>query len=166
MTSVAAESVIKAVNPATGDALGDVPTVTPAQLEAALRRARLGQRDWGPRTVADRLRQLRPLLDLMVERRRRDTDVAAFALDDGRAVRITERCRYDAGTQVNRVKWRFDVAGEVTEQNLDMRCFFPLEMDALLRHYSMEVVSKFGGFAGEPFESGSAKQIYVCRAHR
>lgn len=70
MTSATtASKAIKAVNPATGDALGDVAVVTQPQLEAALRRARLGQRDWGSRPVAERLRGLKPLLELMVERR-------------------------------------------------------------------------------------------------
>ncbi len=61
--------VISAVNPATGDALGDVQVVSADQLDAALRRARLGQRDWGSQPVAARLRLLKPLLELMVERR-------------------------------------------------------------------------------------------------
>ena len=39
------------------------------QLRDALRRARSAQQDWGSRSVRDRARILRPVLDLMVERR-------------------------------------------------------------------------------------------------
>ena len=61
--------VIQAVDPASGEVLGEVPTVTPEQLQHAVRRAREGQRSWGERSVRERARVLRPLLELMVDRR-------------------------------------------------------------------------------------------------
>lgn len=64
-----APATIKAYNPATGESLGEVPVVSPEQLRNALQRAREAQRDWGSRPVAQRLRVLRPVLDLLVERR-------------------------------------------------------------------------------------------------
>jgi succinate-semialdehyde dehydrogenase/glutarate-semialdehyde dehydrogenase len=60
---------IKAIDPATGEELGDVLAVTRDQTVDALRRARQAQRDWGARPVSDRVRTLRPLLDLMLDRR-------------------------------------------------------------------------------------------------
>ena len=60
---------IDAVCAATGQVLRRVPVATPDQLEVALRRARQAQRDWGSRPVRERLRALRPVLGLMVERR-------------------------------------------------------------------------------------------------
>ena len=68
-TQAPAQQTIQAVNPATGEALGEVPVVSPEQLRDALRRARSAQQDWGSRSVRDRARILRPVLDLMVERR-------------------------------------------------------------------------------------------------
>jgi len=62
-------ALIQATNPATGADLGEVPVVTPAQLKDAMRRAREAQRDWGSRPVAQRVRVLRPVLDLLVQRR-------------------------------------------------------------------------------------------------
>ncbi len=67
--AVSAARTIPAVNPATGERLGEVPVVTREQLEVAVRRARQAQRDWGSRSVRERARALRPLLELMIERR-------------------------------------------------------------------------------------------------
>ncbi|MGE4145361.1 MAG: aldehyde dehydrogenase family protein [Planctomycetota bacterium] len=68
-TDAPPRTTITATNPATGEHLGEVPVVTPEQLRAALRRAREAQRDWGARPTRDRARMLRPVLDLLVERR-------------------------------------------------------------------------------------------------
>jgi succinate-semialdehyde dehydrogenase/glutarate-semialdehyde dehydrogenase len=62
-------SSIPAVDPATGESLGDVAVVAPDQVTEALRRARASQRDWGSRSVAERVRAMRPVLELLVERR-------------------------------------------------------------------------------------------------
>lgn len=62
-------AVIQATNPATGVELAEIPVVTTAQLADAMRRAREAQRDWGSRPVAQRVRVLRPVLDLLVQRR-------------------------------------------------------------------------------------------------
>ena len=104
-----------------------------------------------------------PSIDFMVERSAKQTEIRDFHTDDGRHVRIAEQCRYDDARQVNRVQWTFTIDGRVHVQNLDIRCFYPLEMDALLRHNSMRVVHKLGAFDETPFQNGSPKQIYVCQ---
>ncbi|MDM7913740.1 MAG: class I SAM-dependent methyltransferase [Candidatus Eisenbacteria bacterium] len=87
-----------------------------------------------------------------------------FHLPDGRRVEIVETCRYDAAGQVNRVLWSFRIEGQESpmDQLLDMRCFFPQEMDALLRYNGWKVLEKFGNYDGSPFTSDSPKQLYVC----
>ena len=62
-------SPIRAVDPATGEHLGDVAVVTEAQVRQAVRRARAAQGDWGGRTPRARVAALRPLLEVLVERR-------------------------------------------------------------------------------------------------
>jgi hypothetical protein len=47
---------------------------------------------------------------------------------------------------------------------LNMRCYFPAEIEALLYYNGFDLVERFGGYAGEQFVSGSGKQILVCRA--
>ena len=62
-------AVIQATNPATGAELAEIPVVTPAQLGDAMRRAPRGPARLGSRPVAQRVRVLRPVLDLLVQRR-------------------------------------------------------------------------------------------------
>lgn len=60
---------LRAVDPATGEELGQIPCVTPQQAQDAVRRARAAQADWGARSVRERVRALRPLLEVIVDRR-------------------------------------------------------------------------------------------------
>ncbi len=105
-----------------------------------------------------------PSVHFMVRGETPRKDCYRFRLEDGRRVRISEVCRYDAAGQVNRVQWRLRIDnGPERVQRLDMRCFFPLEMDALLRYNGFRVVAKYGDFRRRPFTSASRKQVYVCR---
>lgn len=65
----AGRPVLLAVDPATGEALGEVPIASADQVKDAVRRARAAQHDWGARSVEERCKRLRPLLELMVDRR-------------------------------------------------------------------------------------------------
>lgn len=89
-----------------------------------------------------------------------------FRLENGQAVAIDERCLYDSATQVNRVTWTIRVGARSFKQGLDMRCIFPLEMDALLHCAGFRAVKKYGDFRGSPFTSKSSKQVYVCKKCR
>jgi hypothetical protein len=46
---------------------------------------------------------------------------------------------------------------------LDMRCFFPEEINALLYYNGFDVISKFGTFQKDAFSADSPKQIIVCQ---
>ncbi len=94
---------------------------------------------------------------------------------DGKgAVELTESCDYDTAAQVNRVTRYFrtvraaaDGGGspEVVEERtvtLDVRVFFPQEIDALLRGAGLVIEEKFGDYSGKLFSSDSPKQIIVC----
>jgi acyl-CoA reductase-like NAD-dependent aldehyde dehydrogenase len=54
-------------NPATGETLGEVPIVGPAEVRAAVERARAAQKEWGARKVRDRADALLGLRRLFVE---------------------------------------------------------------------------------------------------
>ncbi|MEM6271607.1 MAG: class I SAM-dependent methyltransferase [Bacteroidota bacterium] len=82
-------------------------------------------------------------------------------LPDGRPIRVHQSFTYHPHTQVNRVKWRIELAGEVREEPVDMRCYFPVEMDALLRYNGFTVRHKYGDFLQTPFLPWSMKQVYV-----
>jgi len=105
-----------------------------------------------------------PDIHMMVEREKEPKVAFTFALEDGTKVVVRERCSYDAASQVNRVQWFFRIGEEETVEKLDMRCFFPLELEALLAYNGWEVLHMFGSFDEERFHSKSSKMIYVCRA--
>lgn len=105
-----------------------------------------------------------PDLRLILERSTGWTETHRFALDDGTPCVLSERCAYDAASQVNRITWRYGIGGEERFARLDMRCFFPLEMDLYLERSGFVVLEKAGDFAGTPFTSGAPRMVYVCAA--
>ncbi len=98
----------------------------------------------------------------MVNREKGFTESFRFKLDDGREGVVLEQCHYDSATQVNRITWHFRLGEEECTQQLDMRCFYPLEMDALLTYNGFSILHKFGAHDETPFSSASQKQIFVC----
>jgi hypothetical protein len=77
-------------------------------------------------------------------------------------VEVTEQCHYDAAAQINHVTWRIVRDGVERIEQLDMRCFFPCEMDALIRLFGFRCVARYGDFDETPFTSESPKLICVC----
>ena len=104
-----------------------------------------------------------PSIDFMVTRKDSWHLAKEFTMENGDKVTIEEKCEYDSAGQVNRVKWKHTIAGKESIAQLDMRCFYPLEMDALLKYNGFEVAHKFGDFEEHPFEAKSMKQIYICK---
>lgn len=72
---------------------------------------------------------------------------------------------YDDAAQVNRMKWYFSLPGEkdFRVEQLDVRCFFPQELDLLVRANGFVIERKFGNFEPKPFASGDMKQIVIVR---
>lgn len=88
--------------------------------------------------------------------------IAEYTTDDGREVLIKQTMRYECATQINRIEWYYFINEEFhSTQNLDMRLFFPQELDSYLEQAGFGIVHKFGGFEEEPFDDKSEKQIYV-----
>jgi SAM-dependent methyltransferase len=76
---------------------------------------------------------------------------------------------YDDAAQVNRIQWFFSRSGgkgdekDFRVEDLHMRCFFPQELDLLVRSQGFEIEVKHGNFDRSPFASGAATQVVVCR---
>jgi SAM-dependent methyltransferase len=85
-------------------------------------------------------------------------------------ITLEHTMNYDDASQVNRVGWYFTRRGANGEErdfrveDLRMRCFFPQELDLLVRSQGFEIVEKFGNFERKPFASGEPRQVVVCRA--
>ncbi|RKX41844.1 MAG: class I SAM-dependent methyltransferase [Thermotogae bacterium] len=107
-----------------------------------------------------------PRLDILMRDPSKRYPVAEYPDPDGRGtVVITENNTYDAASQINRIKWYYkmgDQAEEIVEE-LNMRIFYPQELDALLHYNGFTIESKFGNYDESPFVSTSPKQLIVCR---
>ncbi len=85
---------------------------------------------------------------------------------DGRgSIALEMTAVYDDAAQVNRMKWYFSRPGEkdFRVEQLDVRCFFPQELDLLVRANGFTIDQKFGNFERKPFGSGDMKQIVIAR---
>ena len=78
---------------------------------------------------------------------------------------VTESNVYDCATQISHIKWyyKFGDAPEEIIEDLNLRIFFPQELDALLQFHGLEIDAKYGDFDETPFVSDSQKQLVVCR---
>jgi SAM-dependent methyltransferase len=91
-------------------------------------------------------------------------EIAEYTTNDGREVLIKEIMRYENKTQINRIEWHYYINGVFDSiQNLDMRLFFPQELDSYLEWNGFNIINKFGSFEEDPFNDNSEKQIFVCQ---
>ena len=104
-----------------------------------------------------------PDLNYLVRDESELEEIHNFSLSSGEKVIIKQTMKYDEHDQINHVKWHHFIDGQEHIAHLDMRCFFPQELDMLLHYNGFEIISKYGNFEKDLFESKSPKQIYVCR---
>ncbi len=105
-----------------------------------------------------------PDIHYIVSAEKEEKLIAEYTTKDGRSVAVKQTMVYENVTQINRIKWHYFINGQFDSvQNLDMRMFFPKELDAYLEFYGFEVVHKFGGFEEQVFENRSGKQVVLCK---
>lgn len=103
-----------------------------------------------------------PNIQYIVEGEKEQKVVAEYTTSDGREVLIKQIMYYESATQINRIEWHYFINGEFHSiQNMDMRLFFPQELDSYLECAGFNVLHKFGSFEEEVFNDNSEKQIYV-----
>ena len=85
--------------------------------------------------------------------------------DGGGTITLEENSVYDDAAQVNRIKWYFSRPGaqDFRLEALDMRCFFPQELDMLVESNGFKLEAKYGNFERKPFASGDPKQVVVAK---
>lgn len=104
-----------------------------------------------------------PNIQFIIEGEKDLKEIANYKTTDGREVLIKEIMRYENKTQINRIEWHHYINGEFNSiQNLDMRLFFPQELDSYLEQSGFKIIHKFGSFKEELFNDSSEKQIFVC----
>lgn len=103
-----------------------------------------------------------PNIQYIVEGEREQKIIAEYTTTDGREVVIKQTMRYENATQINRIKWHYFIDGQFHSiQNMDMRLFFPQELDSYLKDAGFKIIHKFGNFEEEAFSDSAEKQIYV-----
>ena len=104
-----------------------------------------------------------PNIKFMVESENKQREIANYTTEDGRDILIKETMHYENKSQINRIEWHYFINEEFDSiQNLNMRMFFPQELDSYLEWNGFNIIHKFGGFEEEAFNDGSDKQIFVC----
>ena len=108
-----------------------------------------------------------PNIQYIVENEKEQAIIAEYTTDDGRYVLIKQTMHYEGATQINRIEWHYFINGKFhSTQNLDMRLFFPKELDSYLKQTGFNIIHKYGGFEGEMFSDESEKQIYVLALNK
>jgi SAM-dependent methyltransferase len=106
-----------------------------------------------------------PNIQFIVEGEKEQKEIAEYTTTDGRKVLIKQTMRYENRTQINRIEWHYFINDAFNSiQNLDMRLFFPQELDAYLEWNGFRIIHKFGSFEEEAFNDHSEKQIFICKA--
>lgn len=77
-------------------------------------------------------------------------------------VTIKENNYYDRKTQINHINWHYKIGKSKFNEKLDMRIYFPQELDALLLYNGFKINYKYGYFDYTEFTSSSPRQIYIC----
>lgn len=105
-----------------------------------------------------------PNIHYIIEAEKGLNKIAEYKTDDGRAVLIKQIMNYENKTQINRIEWHYFINGQFhSVQNLDMRMYFPQELDTYLKWFGFTIIHKFGNFEEEQFNDKSEKQIFVCK---
>ncbi|WP_455640516.1 class I SAM-dependent methyltransferase [Parabacteroides sp.] len=105
-----------------------------------------------------------PNIQYIVEGEKEQKVIAEYTIVDGREVLIKQTMCYENATQINRIEWHYFINGKFHSiQNMDMRLFFPQELDSYLKWAGFNIIHKFGNFEEEIFNNDSEKQIYVLR---
>lgn len=106
-----------------------------------------------------------PDINFIVSSQNERKTISTYSTDDGRSVVIEEEMTYDNESQINRIKWHYFINGEFdSTQNLDMRMFYPQELNQYVKMSGFKVLEKFGDFDESGFGNKSPKQIFICQS--
>ena len=76
---------------------------------------------------------------------------------------VMARSRYESTTQIMRTTTIRKVAGQPDViGSLDLKMYFPRELEALVRCNGLRIATRYGGHAGEAFDETSRFQILIC----
>jgi SAM-dependent methyltransferase len=104
-----------------------------------------------------------PNIQYITEAEKGKHKIAEYMTTDERKVMIEQTMKYESKTQVNRIEWHYFINDMFhSVQNLDMRMYFPQELDTYLKYSGFTILHKFGNFDEDAFDDNAEKQIFVC----
>jgi hypothetical protein len=105
-----------------------------------------------------------PNIQFIVEGGKEHKEIVEYTTNDGREVFLKEIMRYENKTQINRIEWHYFINGEFDSiQNLDMRMYYPQELNSYLEWNCFIIIHKFGAFEEKAFNDNLEKQIFICQ---
>ena len=105
-----------------------------------------------------------PNIQYITESEKEQKEIAEYITKDGRKILIKQKMHYENKTQINRIEWHYFINNKFDSiQNLDMRLYFPQELNSYLEHNGFKIIHKFGNFKEVEFNNSSEKQIVVCK---
>ena len=105
-----------------------------------------------------------PNISYIITNQRQEVEIASYKTEDGRNIRITQTMNYEDDTQINRIKWHYFVNNKPhSVESLDMRMFYPQELDYYIESNGYKIVNKYGDYQMNPFTNGSPIQLLVCQ---
>ncbi len=81
--------------------------------------------------------------------------------ETGEQVEVTQTYVYEPDTQISRVVQYKGMTDEIVG-GLNLRMYFPQELDTLLAYNGMTIDEKFGDWDRVSFDSSSKHQLYLC----
>jgi SAM-dependent methyltransferase len=108
-----------------------------------------------------------PKMELLINRPGERSPFSEYDDPDGRGrIVVTESYVYEPDTQIKRIKTfhAFPGQDQEVEGELNMRMYFPQELDALTKYNGFAIEKKFGDYDRTPFTAQSEKQIIICSA--
>lgn len=103
-----------------------------------------------------------PNIQYIVENERKQHVIAEYTTNDEKKVLIKQSMHYESASQINRIKWQYFIDDKFhSVQNMDMRLFFPQELNSYLKQIEFNIIHKFGDFTEQEFDDNSEKQIYI-----
>jgi SAM-dependent methyltransferase len=107
-----------------------------------------------------------PRMELLVNRPGERFPFAEYEDPDGRGpITVTESYTYEPDTQIKRITTHQQMPdGTEFAGKLNMRMYFPQELDALLRYNGFVIEKKYGAYNRAPFDRHAEKQLLICTA--
>jgi SAM-dependent methyltransferase len=77
---------------------------------------------------------------------------------------VNEQYSYDRAAQVSRLTWHYrrEKDGKTLKKSLNLRCFYPEELLALVHYNGFKVLARYGDFERGPFTGEAMKQVLIC----